>query len=271
MIRSPICAGLVVLAIAVAAIGAMPGFGNENARSILIEATKAMENVKTVRVVYRPCRASTKGEPEISPIRSECWSDDHCFYAVTLKQDGSRFGSGVGFDARALRAWCYSPRKKTLFLAKLDSDTSRVVKIVARTFGANMSGMLYWMNTTTPSSEYSIARKTQDGREVLLITLFGNPMPGVDERTVFEVDPKTKRVFRIRCYTSYKSRKNALIAAKDRIEYDAPIPTELRAPKVPAGVRTEPATVTGQVHEEGYVSLQMKANDEQLYLITAPK
>ena len=96
----------------------------------------------------------------------------------------------------------------------------------------------------------SVTSETRDGREVKVVTFAGDKDHEgkvVRERYVYEIDATSKRMLSFKRYASIPGVKEELVGASEKIEFDVPMPADVRPradPVIPATLRIEETATT---------------------------
>jgi hypothetical protein len=246
--RRIVFASIAIVAVLIGGAIVIPGrWKKPDARSILIGVAHAMEEAKSLHILFRGTESGVKTPTglRMSPFPLDLWFTSRAIYGRAVAADGTLvFSSAADADRREM--WVYSPDDKIRLVADLTPIAERaaeVISVASKLFRSDQ--IMKTVGKAYPDAKMSVATETRDGRKVAVITVAGTLKTSprrVLGRHVFVVDAETNRLLDMRQYARTDSTREELIARIDRVDYDVPVPSEARALEVPEGTKTVPAT-----------------------------
>ena len=247
-VRRIIYATLAMLVVAIGAAVWIPGRGGRpGAESILLGVAHAMEQAKSLHIVFRGTESgvNTPSGLRVMPGVVDFWLSSRAIYGRGVTPNGTVvFSSGADADTREM--WVYSGDDKIRLVADLTPIADRAAEIISeasKLFRADQimktAGKVY------PDAKMSVATETRGGRKVAVVTVTGtlktSPLR-VSGRSVFVVDADSDRLLTMRQYAKTKGTHEQLVQVIERVDYDAALPPESRTVSLPAGTKTVQAT-----------------------------
>jgi len=242
--RRLVFAGIAILAIAIGATVLIPGRGGKpDAESILMGVAHAMEEAKSLHIVFRGTESgvNTPTGLRMAPFPVDLWFTSRATYGRAVRPDGTVvFSSAADADTREM--WVYSGDDKIRLVADLTPIAERaaeVISVASKLFRSDQ--IMKTVGKAYPDAKMSVVTETRDGRKVAIITVTGTLKTSprrVTGRHVFVVDADTNRLLKMRQYARTESTRDELVSRIDRVDYDVPVPAEARTLEVPEGTKT---------------------------------
>jgi hypothetical protein len=242
--RQIVYATLAMLVIAIGAAVVIPGRGGKpDAESILLGVAHAMEEAKSLHIVFRGTESgvNTPTGLRMAPFPVDLWFTSRATYGRAVRPDGTVvFSSAADADTREM--WVYIGDDKIRLVADLTPIAERaaeVISVASKLFRSDQ--IMKTVGKAYPDAKMSVVTETRNGRKVAIITVTGTLKTSprrVTGRHVFVVDADTNRLLSMRQYARTESTKDELVSRIDRVEYDVPVPAEARTLEVPEGTKT---------------------------------
>lgn len=267
----------IVVALGVAAALIAPRGNAPDADSILAGAANAMELAQSVYILGR----GTEGAEE-SPTGNrlgsgfyERWCGEGGVYGRSVAADGT-IRSASGLDVAAGEWWHYVADDRACYVADISPIRGEAADIVLRGIDSYArSGFIGMVEQLGGESPKTVEIEDRDGREVASVTVtYPYPdrpgRPKVTGRMVFEVDYETGRLLGMRQYAEAEGYPEQFVGAVDKLNYDVPLPADLRTSELPPDTRTVPASATVE-HTDGYLSLVMRVDGTMIVRKDVPR
>jgi len=237
-------------------------------RALLISAAEAMEEAKTIHVVFRGTEAAPDSPTgfRMMPGRGEMWLSDRTVALRYVDSAGELLLASY-LDCDTALWWVYDRSKQSLYEANLGAVRERLPQIVAKVSRRFRGEQLVEMMTTEyPDAQESVSTERHEGRLVRVVTFVythSKQPRHITARRVFEVDPETARLITARRYAKVEGAPEELIDSLDKVEYDVPMPPGLAEPRCPNDTQTIETSVTLEETSDT-VSLVMQHNGVEL-------
>jgi len=236
----------IVLALAIGAAVIAPRGNAPDADSILAAAAHAMELAQSVRILGRGTEGGASDSPTGNRLSSgyyERWYGEGAVYDRSVRADGT-IRSASGLDVGDGEWWNYVADDQACYVADVSSIRPEAADIVLRGIDSYASsafiGMVEQLGADAPKT---VKIEDRDGREVAMVSVtYPYPerqdRPKVTGRMVFEVDCETDRLLGMRQYAQAEGYPEQFVGAIDKLEYDVPLPADLRTSELPPDTRT---------------------------------
>jgi hypothetical protein len=256
----------IVVALAIGAAVIVPRGSAPDADSILAGAAEAMELAQSVYILGRGTEGASESPTgnRLSSGYYERWCGEGAVYDRSVTADGT-VRSAAGLDVAAGEWWYYRADDRACYVADVSPIRGEVADVVLRGIDSYArSGLIDMVEQLGGDAPKTVEIEDRDGREVAVVSVtYPYPQrpdrPQVTGRMVFEVDCQTDRLLRMRQYAQADGHPEQLVGAVDKLEYDVPLPADLRTSELPPGTRTVPASADVE-QADGYLSLVMRVD-----------
>ena len=274
-----------LLVIGLAVAGVFTRSRPPDAKALLISAAEAMEEAGSVHMLVHGTEMPYSESPvwmRMSPGYTELWVGPRAESATWVSSDGM-VNATMGDNLDTGEVWSYSARMGgKMYVADmrpLGAKAERIVrKNLEETLAMFVNGQLgLGRDLHLKNMTESVTTEVRNGREVNLVAYEGDTnvrYTGETEaqgrpvrlRYVYELDAASGRLLSYRRYASVPGVDEQLVGASEVIDYDVPLPTDLRpdlGPLVPATLRIEETPTT--------LKMIMSANGEDIANVEVPK